>query len=207
MTLGEGKRKVLMLMDEYSSSGSLTVDKDLENRMADFFDLAQKNIAGYKRIVRSFIPAAPAEGSPEASPVPGRIACPAPEDFGQVFRVWRDGRITRGYAWSGRAILLPPEDIGHVTVEYFAVPGTIPQDAPDDYKFEVDEDAAACMPYFVAAQQLVVDLVVDHAPLLDLYNRMLQVLDIRLPDSSGGGIRQQFYSDGRGRGAWPGVRG
>ena len=45
MTLGEGKRKALMLMDEYSSSGVLTVDEDLELRMADFFDLAQKNIA------------------------------------------------------------------------------------------------------------------------------------------------------------------
>lgn len=42
MTLGEGKRKALMLMDEYSSSGVLTVDEDLELRMADFFDLAQK---------------------------------------------------------------------------------------------------------------------------------------------------------------------
>ena len=45
MTLGEGKRKVLMLIDEYSSGGSITVDQDLNMRMADFFDLGQKNIA------------------------------------------------------------------------------------------------------------------------------------------------------------------
>lgn len=36
MTLGEGKRKVLMLLDEYSSGGELTVDEDIEKKMADF---------------------------------------------------------------------------------------------------------------------------------------------------------------------------
>lgn len=204
MTLGEGKRKVLMLMDEYSSGGTLTVDKDLENRMVDFFDLAQKNIAGYKRIIRSFTPAAP-DGT-EAAPVSGLIGCPAPADFAQVFRVWRGGRLTGAYAWSGRDILLPPSDVGRVMVEYFAVPATIPQDAPDDYVFEVPDDAAACMPYFVAAQQLVVDLVVDHQPLLDLYDRMLSTLDLRLPSAGGGSVRQAFYSTGRRR-PWQGVQG
>ena len=193
MTLGDGKRKVLMLIDEYSSGGSITVDRDLENRMADFFDLAQKHIAGYQRIVRCFRPAAPEEAEAE-SPITGLTACPAPADFGQVFRVWRDGRLTSRYAWSGKAILIPAEDIGRVAVEYFAVPANIPQDAPDDYTFEVGEDAAACMPYFVAAQQLVVDLVVDYAPLLELYNQMLASLDTRLPSGGGGGIRQGFYA-------------
>ena len=41
MTLGEGKRKVLMLLDEYSSGGELTVDEDIEKKMADFFATAQ----------------------------------------------------------------------------------------------------------------------------------------------------------------------
>lgn len=201
MTLGEGKRKVLMLLDEYSSSGAITVDQDLELRMADFFDLAQKHIAGYKRIVRSFAPAAP-----EGLDASGRLLCPAPSDFGQVFRVWRDGKLTSRYAWRGKSILLPAEDVGGVVVEYFAIPATIPQDAPDTYAFEVDEDAAACMPYFVAAQQLVVDLVVDPAPLMDLYDRMLAALDIRLPSPGGGGVRQSFYSNGRRRGTWPGAQ-
>ena len=51
------------------------------------------------------------------------------------------------------------------------------------------------MPYFVAAQQLVVDLVVDFRPLLDLYDRMVSSLDLSLP-SGGGGVRQSFYSCG-----------
>ena len=53
MTLGEGKRKVLMLLDEYSSGGELTVDEDIEKKMADFFDTAQKDMASFKRIIRT----------------------------------------------------------------------------------------------------------------------------------------------------------
>lgn len=203
MTLGEGKRKVLMLMDEYSSSGTLTVDEDLNIRMADFFDLAQKNISAYKKIIRSFVPAKPLT---DDSPAAGMVACPAPDDLIQPFRVWRDGKVTRAYAWTDKAILLPEDVIGHVVVEYFATPATIPQNAPDDYEFEVSDDAAACMPYYVAAQQLVVDLVVDFQPLLDMYDRMVSSLDLSLPEMGGNGVKQSFYSCGRRRGTWPVVQ-
>ena len=198
MTLGEGKRKVLMLIDEYSSGGSITVDQDLNMRMADFFDLGQKNIANVQKIIRAFTPQ---EAQPPMdTPAAGRTACPLPEDFKGPVRVWKDGRRESGCIFTQRAVLLPAEDVGRVTVEYFAVPATIPQDAPDDYEFEVSEDAAACLPFFVAAQQLVVDLVVDYQPLLDQYNRMAAMLDTSLPDS-GGGIRQAFYAAPRRRGS------
>lgn len=51
MTLGEGKKKVYELLDEYSSGGELTEDKDIELKLADFFDIAQKRVAMVKRIV------------------------------------------------------------------------------------------------------------------------------------------------------------
>ena len=41
MTLGEGKKKVYMLIDEYSSGGAVTEDEDIETKMAAFFDIAQ----------------------------------------------------------------------------------------------------------------------------------------------------------------------
>lgn len=197
MTLGDGKRKVLMLIDEYSSGGTITPDKDLDMKMADFFDLAQKNISGIKQIIRMFTPDAPVP-PPGDTPAPGFIACPLPERFKAPFRIWKNGKRAGNYIFTDEAILLPEGDIGSVVVEYFAIPATIPQDAPDDYEFEVDEDAAACMPYYVAAQQLIVDLVVDYQPLLDLYYRMVQSLDVSLP-SSGGSVRQAFYSSPRRR--------
>lgn len=197
MTLGDGKRKVLMLIDEYSSGGTITPDKDLDVKMADFFDLAQKNISSIKQIIRMFTPSAPVP-PPGDTPATGFIACPLPDNFRSVFRIWKNGKRASNYIFADGAILLPEGDIGSVVVEYFAIPATIPHDAPDDYEFEVDEDAAACMPYYVAAQQLIVDLVVDYQPLLDLYYRMVQSLDASLP-SSGGSVRQAFYSSPRRR--------
>lgn len=191
MTLGEGKRKVLMLIDEYSSGGTITPDKDIDAKMIDFFDLAQKNVAQYKKIIRRFSPGE-GEHQPDAA-CHGGMLYPAPADFSQVFRVWKDGKKTGCYPWIGKSILMPPADALRVTVEYFAVPATIPDNAEDSYPFEVDEDAAACMPYFVAAQQLVVDLILDPAPLLELYDRMVASLDLRLPGGGGGGIRQGLY--------------
>ena len=67
MTLGEGKRKVLMLLDEYSSGGELTVDEDIEKKMADFFDTAQKDMASFKRIIRTQEITEPEEDEEEAA--------------------------------------------------------------------------------------------------------------------------------------------
>ena len=196
MTLGEGKRKVLMLLDEYSSGGVLTVDKDLDVRMADFFDLAQKDICNYKKLIYTFTPA-PAEGEEAASPAAGFTPCPLPDNFRSPFRVWKNGKLGGSCIFTRQSVLLRPEDVGVVTIEYFAVPAAVPADAPDDFTFEVDEDAAACMPYYVAAQQLIVDLVVDYQPLLELYHRMIAGLDLSLP-GSGGRIRQALYAGGDG---------
>lgn len=186
MTLGEGKRKVLMLMDEYSSGGVKSEDKDIDVRMVDFFNTAQSNVAAIQRIVKEFTPTPP-EGAK------GVVDCPVPQDFIRVFRVWKNDKVTRRYRWKPKAILIPAEEAGTVTVEYFARPAAIPEDADDDYEFEVSEEAAECMPFFVAAQQLMVDLVVDYRPLMEIYDRMLAALDTRLPDSGSGGVRQSLY--------------
>ena len=165
MTLGEGKRKVLMLIDEYSSGGTVTVDEDLNVRMADFFDLAQKNVSGYKKIIRSF---SPSLDDPAESPAPGFIACKLPENFRAPFRVWKNGKQTSAYVWTENSILIPDSDVGSVEVEYIANPATIPDNAGDDYALAVDEDAAACMLYFSSAQQPLADLVGHYQPPLTL---------------------------------------
>lgn len=121
------------------------------------------------------------------------MECAMPDDFSSVFRIWKSGKLTRRYRWKQKALLLPAVDLGEVTVEYFAKPAIIPQNAPDEYVFEVSEEGAACMPFFVAAQQLLSDSLGDYRPLLEIYDRMLAALDTRLPDSGGGGVRQTLY--------------
>jgi len=187
MTLGEGKRKVLMLLDEYSAGGTVTKDADIDKKMADFFDMAQKEIAGHKRIIRTV------ELEPDGS---GR-GCPLPGDFQKLVCVWRAGRLESGFPVVAGKLMTRPGDDAVLLVEYFAKPQTIGPDTPDEYEFEVDEDAANCMPYFVAAQHLLPDLVVDYSAFWNMYLTMRAALDVSLPEKGGGRVRQALFRAGR----------
>ena len=52
MTLGEGKNKVYMLLDEHSAGGEIEHDEDIEAKMTAFFDTAQKLVSPVKKILR-----------------------------------------------------------------------------------------------------------------------------------------------------------
>lgn len=176
MTLGEGKKKVLELMDEYSSGGQITVDEDIMLKMVDFFDIAQKEVAKIKKLRRTYA----------VEREVGKLLYEMPGDFMELEAVWVDGaRRTNSFAWRGKSIFIPERLTGKVEVDYFAVPQTIPADATDDYGFEVDEDAANAMPYFVASQQLITDLIIDYGALYALYQACLSTLDTSPP----GGLR------------------
>jgi hypothetical protein len=185
VTLGEGKRKVYKLLDEYSSGGTVTADADIEARMADFFDTAQKQAAAVRRIVNL----------EEIVRVEGVTDYALPDNFGSLYRIWRDGEVSKGrYRFKGNTIVIPEtDDAETIELEYFAVPATIGADTDDDYEFEVSEDAAQCMPFFVAAQQLVSDLIVDSGSLMNLYDRALALLDRTLPGQGSLGVRNSLY--------------
>lgn len=179
MTLGEGKKKVLMLIDEYSSGGQLTVDEDIDRKMAAFFDQAQKQISRSKRIIKIH----------KIERQDGITEYEMPKNFISVQRIWRNGVETMQFVWKAGKLVIPKDVRGEIEVEYSAYPETITEDTPDDYEFEVAPDAAECMPYFVAAQQLVVDLVVDYGALLQLYQTALSALDNKRSIS----LRNTFY--------------
>ena len=166
MTLGEAKNKVYMLLDEHSAGGEVEHDEDIEKKMTAFFDTAQKTLAQIRRIVREY-----------ALPLAmGKTAYEMPPDFSALYRVWADGRITRALRWHAGKLLVPEGYAAEIVVEYFAVPNTIPQDAPDRYEFEIDAEACECMPYYVAAQQLLPDLVLDYGAMLQMYDRAVKRL-------------------------------
>lgn len=171
MTLGEAKTKVYMLLDEHSAGGEIEHDEDIEKKMTAFFDTAQKMLAQVKRIVREYV--LPLEE--------GRTAYEMPPDFSAVRAVWADGRnVTRRARWRA-GMLTAPAGAAEVRVEYFAVPGTIPENAPDGYAFEIAPDACECMPYYVAAQQLLPDLVMDYGAMLQMYDRAAAQLSAAQP--------------------------
>jgi hypothetical protein len=187
MTLGEGKRKVLMLLDEFSAGGQITKDEDIDKKMADFFDMAQKDMAGHKRIIRSV------EIVPDGS---GR-GYALPDDFQQMFRVWRGGRLDSCFAVVAGKLMTRAGDDVVLLVEYYARPETIGPDTPDEHEFEVDEEAANCLPYFVAAQHLIPDLVLDYSAFMNMYLTMKAALDVSLPEAGGGRVRQALFRAGR----------
>lgn len=174
MTLGEAKNKVYMLLDEHSAGGEIEHDEDIERKMTAFFDTAQKMLAQTRRIVREY--ALPLRA--------GQTAYEMPKDFYALYRVWADGRRLRSFRWRGGKLVVPEGYAAEIVVEYFAMPKTISEDAPDSYEFEIAPDACECMPYFVAAQQLLPDLVLDYGAMLAMYERAAAKLPASLPDEN-----------------------
>ena len=162
-----------MLLDEHSAGGNIDHDPDLELKMTYFFDISQKILSQIKKIVRC----------KTINPEPGRTEYPMSADFRNVYRIWRDGKLaTTRYHWRKGRMIVPLEDgAKQILVEYFAIPRSIPSDAPDDYEFEIDPDAAECMPYYVAAQHLLPDLVLDYGTMLKMYNQAVSLLDTGIP--------------------------
>ena len=176
MTLEEGKRKVYKLLDEYGTGDGM--DDDLMEKMNDFFDTAQKDVAKISQIVRTI------EMSGEGSH-------PMPQGFLAVHRVWQSGKdITRRCKWRAGELLLGKGET--VELDYFAVPDTIDGDTPDSYEFEVREDACEAMPFYVAGMVLSSDLVQDANIYFELYERAKQNLTGGIP-GSGRRIVNGFY--------------
>jgi len=174
VTLGEAKEKVYMLLDEHSTGGEVEHDADVEMKMVRFFDMAQKQLSQIKKILKVR----------KITPQAGKTTYPMPADFRAVYRIWRDGKaVTSRYRWmGGKTLIIPEREAGQlITVEYIANPDTIEPDADDDYEFEIAEDAAECMPYYVAAQHLLPDLVMNYEGMLQMYNHAVSLLDTSVP--------------------------
>lgn len=184
MTLGEGKDKVYMLLDEHSAGGTIEHDVDIEAKLNFFFDIAQKEVAKLQHILKSR----------KITPVAGKEEYALPGDMMSVYRIWRGERVaTSRYRFWGGKLVIPDSDVGQtITLEYFAVPETITRETPDEYEFELREDGCNALPYYVAAQQLLPDLVMDYSGMLQMYQLCLQTLDTSVPGENGK-IAQRFF--------------
>ncbi len=182
MTLGEGKNKVYMLLDEHSAGGVVEHDADIEAKLNFFFDIAQKEVAKVQKILRS----------KKIFPTEEKSEYSLPADFGGLYRVWVDDRPAGSrYRFRGGKILIP--DAGStVILEYFAIPETITEETDDSYEFELREDGCNCLPYYVAAQQLLPDLVMDYSSMLNMYQMALQTLDKSIPGENGRMVQRFF---------------
>ena len=180
MTFGEGKSRVLKLLDEYGvGQGG---EEELELRMADFFDIAQKRMAQLR----------PIPALRELERQPGVTDYAMPGDFLALRRIYRGGRPYRGFAWRAGKLVVPESERQPVLIEYSRLPATVSEETEDDYVFEVAEDAAQCMPFFVAAQCLYSDLVQDGSAFMEIYERMVRELGAE-STLSRGVVRNALY--------------
>jgi len=181
MTLAEGKRKVLMLLDEFSSGGEVEADEDIDAKMNDFFDLAQKDIAQWQPIVRRTSVELDGTGSQSL-----------PTDVSRPLALRKNGVRAKGCEVIDGKLVYETGDTSTLTMDYIARAETITPETEDSYVFEVSEEAANCLPFFVAAQQLIADLVIDYGAFYNLYLQMRSMLP-RSTLLSGGGVRQALY--------------
>lgn len=180
MTLGEAKTKVYMLLDEHSSGGEVEHDEDIEKKMTAFFDIAQKNLAGIKKIFRTKRIALQS-GITSYSP-PDRLSSP--------IRLWVDGKL-KSILWKNGKLYIPWSGTEAV-LDYYKMPDDLTEDSDDETEFEIAPDAQECMPFFVAAQQLISDLVMDYGAMLHMYDRMVSALNTEVPEARTR-HRQTFY--------------
>ncbi len=181
MTLGDGKRKVLMLLDEYSTGGEITTDEDVNAKMNDFFDAAQKDMAIWQPILRRANVTLDGTGSQSL-----------PTDVSSVLKITKNGKRARGYEVIDGKLVYAAGDTSTLTLDYYARPATISADTADDHEFEVSEEAANCLPYFVAAQHLLPDLVIDYGAFYGMYQQ-LRALVPRSVSESGGSVSQALW--------------
>lgn len=181
MTLAEGKRKVLMLLDEFSSGGEIETDEDIDAKMNDFFDMAQRDVAAWQPVVRHV-----------SVTLDGTGCMTLPEDVSRVIRICRNGVRAACYEVIDGRLISRAGDTSTLTLDYIAAPSKITPETPDDYVFEVSEEAANCLPYYVAAQQLIADLVLDYSAFYNLYLQMRSMLP-RSTILQGGSVRQALY--------------
>ena len=179
MTLGEGKARVWQLLDEWSSGGVRTQDEDIALKMNRFFDMAQKHMAQVRHIRKSAV----------VQREEGETWYPLPGDLLKLVAVWKGDRRWRSCRVRGGMLYIPEGVTEAVSVEYFALPADITEDTPDETAFQVREEAANALPFFVAAQQLITDLVIDYAGLYAIYNQMAALLSEQeaMEGAAGGG--------------------
>lgn len=184
MTLGEGKNKVYMLLDEHSAGGVVEHDADIEAKLNFFFDIAQKEVAKVQKVVKTR----------KYNPTQAKEEYSLPADMMGIYRIWRDGRsMGSRYRIRGGKLIIPASDAGReILLEYFAIPETITEETDDSYEFELREDGCNCLPYYVAAQQLLPDLVMDYSSMLNMYQMSLQTLDKSIPGENGRMVQRLF---------------
>ena len=170
MTLLEIKKKVLQLIEEISDNENLTDDPDIEAKLNSVINQVQFELARMKKI--------PAfkEMDVEKFQV---FDMNTLDNFYQLRLLRFDG----GYDLIENIAVF--SEAGKAGFFYYKYPEIITDDTPDDYVFELSQDALEILPYGVAGDILKSDVSTQYGAIYSQrYETMLQRLDPRYSMSS-----------------------
>lgn len=181
MTLGDNKKIMLALIEEYSpESEILTTDEDIATRLNLVYAPSYQYAAQLKKILRTKTIVV----NEDSDAVLEQIL---PGNMYQLKRIIglddNNNKISAEYDIIGNKIYLKQRK-GKYIMEYYAYPLQITAETPDTFMLEIDNDAQAVLPYMVANDILKVDPSADYTAFLAEYKSRMQGLDPRKATSS-----------------------
>lgn len=176
MNLGENKKIMLGLIEEYSPTNTnLTDDEDIYNRLNLVYSPNYQFLSQKKPIIKTKTITIDRtdDGTTESS---------LPMDLRQLTRVVgldsNNQRISIEYDIIGKKIYIRNKE-GNYILEYHAYPTEITLDTQDNFVLEIDADAQALLPYLVANDILKVDPSANYTSFYNEFQRRMQELDTR----------------------------
>ena len=151
MTLGQAKAMAMKLMDEYMVDTPPTDDEETLAKLNSMFQAAQIFVCTIKPLEKYFI-----IEHPQSDTIFNEYDLP--KDFYQAFLV-RDAQ-GNGYGqveFHEPKLMITDQTAQTIRVDYYAYPTEITDDTPDDYEFELTQDAQQVLPYAVVSDLLKTD--------------------------------------------------
>lgn len=179
MTLGENKKIMLSLIEEYSPQNELlTDDADIQERINHIYNTAYHELAQLKKIKKVF------EINKTISKEDFYREYSLPADLYQINNVLAFDRVsnrptTAEYYIVNDKIYINDTSDAIYKITYYAYPIPITEDTPDDFELEIDADAQQLLPYAVASDILKTDVSADYSAFEKIYMAKRDRLDTR----------------------------
>lgn len=176
MNLGDNKKVMLGLIEEYSPTNQyLTDDEDIRNRLNLVYAPNYQFLSQIKKILKTKI-----INITETTDITMESALPT--DLYQFKRLValdsNNNRISPEYDIIGKKIYIKQKE-GKYIIEYYAFPTEITLDTKDSFELELEQDAQSVLPYLVANDILKVDPSADYTAFYNEYQRRMDKLDNR----------------------------
>ena len=176
MTLGDNKKIMLGLIEEYSSTNQyLTDDEDIRARLNLVYSPNYQFLSQKKPIIKT-------KTITISNTDDGTTVSTLPMDLRQLVKVVgldsNNRRISPEYDIIGKKIYIK-NNAGTYILEYYAYPTEITLQTNDNFYLEIDKDVQALLPYIVANDILKVDPSANYTAFYNEYQSRIQGLDTR----------------------------